>query len=154
MFVLWGALHGIAIIIFHLWDKLKYTLPRFISWLVTFNFINLTWVFFRAEDWTIAKNILYSMFYGDIILSKKFENSWGSLGGYGVEFGQFFAHIGGHSTTVYALIFAFILISMKNSIELSKGFTPDWKNVFIIYMLFITGILNIQKNSEFLYFNF
>ena len=154
MFVFWGALHGMAIICFHLWGKLRYTLPKFISWLITFNFINLTWVFFRAEEWVTAKNIIYSMFFGDVILSKSLENNWASLSDYGIEFGRFFSHIGGHTTTIYVLVFAFILIPMKNTVEISQGYTASWKNVLIVYVLLMTSLLNMHKHSEFLYFNF
>ena len=154
MFVFWGALHGIAIIIFHLWAKLHITLPRYLAWLITFNFINLTWVIFRAENWGVAKNILHSMFFGDVILSKRFESNWGFLSDYGIEFGQFFVHLGGHSTTVYALILGFFLVSMKNSIEMTANFRANWKNVIIVFILFMAALLNIQKPSEFLYFNF
>ena len=154
MFVFWGALHGLAIVVFHLWDKLRFTLPKFISWFITFNFINLTWVFFRSEDWNVAKNIIYSMFFGDIVFSKKLEKNWSLLGDYGIEFGRFLEHLGGHTTTVYAIVIAFVLITMKNTMELSSDFKSSWKNIFIIYILFITSLLNIQKQSEFLYFNF
>lgn len=154
MFVFWGGLHGLAIIIFHLWKKLQFTLPRFLSWFITFNFINVAWVFFRAEDLAVAKNIIYSMFFGDIILSIKYEKKWAFLNDYGIEFGQFLVHLGGHSTTIYALIMGFVLVSMRNSIELAERFSVSWKSFVIIYMLFMVSILNMQKYSEFLYFNF
>ena len=154
MFVFWGGLHGLAIIVFHLWSKFQITLPRFLSWLLTFNFINLSWVFFRAEDWYTAKNIIHSMFFGDFVISSRFEKNLGQLSDYGIEFGQFFSHLGGHSSTIYALLLAFILISMKNTIEISKTFKPGVKSVFIVYILLITSLLNVNKYSEFLYFNF
>ena len=154
MFVFWGALHGLAIIVFHLWHKLRFTLPRFLSWFITFNFINLTWVFFRAEEWGTAKNIIYSMFFGNMILSERFEKNCALLSDYGIEFGQFFVHLGGHSTTVYALIMGFVLISMKNTMEMTEKFRTNWKYVLIIYILFMTSLLKVQKDSEFLYFNF
>lgn len=154
MFVFWGALHGVAIIIFHLWSRLHINLPKFLSWLITFNLVNLSWVFFRAEDWTTAMNVIYSMFYGDIILSSKLEHKWYSLSEYGIEFGQFFSHIGGHSTTLYAIFFSFIIIAMKNSIEISKNFNFNWKGLVITYVLLMSSLLNMHKHSEFLYFNF
>lgn len=94
------------------------------------------------------------MFFGDIVFSKKLEKNWSLLGDYGIEFGRFLEHLGGHTTTVYAIVIAFVLITMKNTMELSSDFKSSWKNIFIIYILFITSLLNIQKQSEFLYFNF
>ncbi|MBK7428366.1 MAG: MBOAT family protein [Saprospiraceae bacterium] len=64
-FVVWGGLHGL-----YLWiekffrDKSQKTIPpRFIYALITFFLINITWVFFRASDFTNAWNMLQSMFY-------------------------------------------------------------------------------------------
>ncbi len=154
MFVFWGGLHGIAIITFHLWGKLNFSLPRFISWLITFNFINLTWVFFRAENWFEAKNILLAMFFGDVVVSSSLEKYLGFLSDYGFEFGQFFVHLGGHSTTVYVIFVSFVLMAMRNTVEISKDLVPGWKNIIIIYVLLVAALLNVNKYSEFLYFNF
>lgn len=64
-FVVWGGIHGL-----YLWiekffrDKSHRNLPpRFLYALLTFLLINITWVFFRANDFTNAWNILRSMFF-------------------------------------------------------------------------------------------
>jgi D-alanyl-lipoteichoic acid acyltransferase DltB (MBOAT superfamily) len=61
-FIIWGALHGSALIIHRIWSDTGIKINVFISWFITFNFINVTWVFFRAETWNDAINILYLMF--------------------------------------------------------------------------------------------
>ncbi|MBP5258079.1 MAG: MBOAT family protein [Prevotella sp.] len=63
MFVFWGALHGIALVINKLckgWlDRLPNTwYVRFAAWLITFVFINFSWVFFRAHDMQTAWQII------------------------------------------------------------------------------------------------
>ena len=60
-FCFWGILHGVFICINHLWRKTKIVLPKFICWLLTFNAVNIAWVFFRANSFTEALNILKSM---------------------------------------------------------------------------------------------
>jgi D-alanyl-lipoteichoic acid acyltransferase DltB (MBOAT superfamily) len=50
-FVFWGFLHGMALVIFRLWNQLGLKLWTWLAWAITFNFINITWVFFRAEEW-------------------------------------------------------------------------------------------------------
>ena len=48
-FLIWGALHGIAMVVQRL-CRGKISLPRWLGWLVTFVFVNIAWVFFRAES--------------------------------------------------------------------------------------------------------
>jgi len=61
MFVIWGVLHGAAMVLHRIWAKLGYRLPRVMAWLFTFNFINLAWVFFRATDLDSALAIVKGM---------------------------------------------------------------------------------------------
>jgi D-alanyl-lipoteichoic acid acyltransferase DltB (MBOAT superfamily) len=61
MFVIWGALHGIAIVLHRMWKQLGLTMNTMLAWFITFNFINITWIFFRAKDWGQAKNIFLGM---------------------------------------------------------------------------------------------
>ena len=49
-FVIWGCLHGIALAIHRLWRDAGLRLPRLVGWFVTFAFINVAWVVFRAPD--------------------------------------------------------------------------------------------------------
>ncbi|WP_369999595.1 MBOAT family protein [Winogradskyella sp.] len=65
-FVIWGALHGIYLVIERL---LRYRIKiKINAWngillaLLTYACVNITWVFFRAREFTTAKNMLASMF--------------------------------------------------------------------------------------------
>ncbi len=53
-FVIWGGLHGIALIVHRLWEPFGARLPRFLGnalgWVLTFWWVNLAWIFFRAAD--------------------------------------------------------------------------------------------------------
>lgn len=60
-FVLWGFLHGFALVIHRLWSHLGFKLWTWLSWLITFNFINISWVFFRANEWKDAVKVLKGM---------------------------------------------------------------------------------------------
>ncbi len=61
-FIFWGGLHGFALIILSLWRKIGWKLPIALSWFITFNFVNIAWIFFRAEDFGTAIKILRAMF--------------------------------------------------------------------------------------------
>lgn len=62
-FVVWGAGHGIALCVHKLckpWlDKIESRpLTRFASWLMTFGFVTILWVFFRASSFQAADQVI------------------------------------------------------------------------------------------------
>ena len=61
MFVLWGIIHGVAMIINRIWQKFNIIMPKYLSWFITFLLISLSWVIFRAPDIQVAKNIYKSV---------------------------------------------------------------------------------------------
>ena len=49
-FIVWGALHGLAQVAERLLGKWQERLPKLLRWGMTFLFLNLAWVFFRAPE--------------------------------------------------------------------------------------------------------
>lgn len=60
-FAIWGAIHGVGLGASHLL-KGKLVLPRWIGIFITFHFVTLAWVFFRASDMATAIRILTGPF--------------------------------------------------------------------------------------------
>jgi len=60
-FVFWRFLHGMALCINRLWMKTAIRLNKVLAWFLTFNFINIAWVFFRAPSFDDAARILKGM---------------------------------------------------------------------------------------------
>jgi alginate O-acetyltransferase complex protein AlgI len=67
-FVLWGALHGSALIAHKLWSsytpaRLTDKIPNWVGLLITFSFVTFCWIFFRAASYDEAlvqiKSILF-----------------------------------------------------------------------------------------------
>jgi len=52
-FVLWGAIHGLALVIEHQFRG-KVKLPKPVAWFLVFNIVCLAWIPFRAPDLTLA----------------------------------------------------------------------------------------------------
>ncbi|MFD0858674.1 MBOAT family O-acyltransferase [Roseovarius aquimarinus] len=61
-FIIWGGIHGAALVIGRLWSLAGLRLPRVAGWALTFAVVHLSWVFFRAEDLGQALDILAIMF--------------------------------------------------------------------------------------------
>ena len=66
-FVLRGRLQGAAKVAQRLWGRRKF-LPKPLCWLLTFAFVNVAWVFFRAESLGQAGALLGDLFTGGVAL--------------------------------------------------------------------------------------
>jgi D-alanyl-lipoteichoic acid acyltransferase DltB (MBOAT superfamily) len=72
-FVIWGLLHGLALVVERMLgitgEGGHRRVPAIVSWFVTLHFICLTWVFFRAPSLDGAWAYLTTLVSGDAILS-------------------------------------------------------------------------------------
>jgi D-alanyl-lipoteichoic acid acyltransferase DltB (MBOAT superfamily) len=156
LFVLWGFLHGLALVIHRAWSKFGFKLWSWLAWFITFNFINISWIFFRAKSWEDAIKVLNGMFSLDIILPNRLSDKLSFLKEYGFEFGRWVVRLDnrGIGLTVW-LIFGLILVLMfKNSNEQLKYFKPNSKTILLSTITFSLAVLSLNKISEFLYFDF
>ena len=83
-FLLWGALHGVMLIIANIWKSFEKPLPVWLSIMVTFIFVSIGWVFFRAASADYALSYIYGLFdfsneIGTIIFPVETLYHWGSL---------------------------------------------------------------------------
>jgi hypothetical protein len=155
-FIFWGFLHGLALVIHRAWSQLGFKLYTWIGWIITFNFINISWVFFRAKEWDDAIKILSSMFsLQNIVLPTFLESKLNFLYQYNIHFGNFLTNIGGKRETLLWIVSTFIiLLFFKNSIEKLKVFKPNYKTALFSATAFSISVIYLNKVSEFLYFNF
>lgn len=155
-FVFWGALHGLALVIHRAWHKLGFRMYAVLAWIITFNFINISWVFFRAKEFEDAMKVLKGMAgMTGINLPSVLETKLSFLTQYSVDFGEFIANTGGDTYTFIWLIAGMVFVLVfKNSIELMHSFKVSYKTVWFSGTLFVISVLSMNKVSEFLYFNF
>ncbi len=173
-FVFWGFLHGMALVIHRFWKSLGMNMPKVLAWFITFNFINVAWVFFRAKEWSDAVKVLSGMidigsikiepfidqkililkniYLGTVeIISKPIDD----------RFSYFIANLFNHFRDadfifLHILFAAIIVLFVKNSSQLLKTFRSTPLYMFINLLLFIVSIyiLSFGTYTEFLYFNF
>ena len=160
MFIIFGSLHGIGLVVNQYWKKTKIKMNKVLAWFITFNFVNITFIFFRAKEWDDAVKVLHGMIKIDsIIISSKFAEAFQYL---------FFININSLINDTYqfnfnlsifrAICFAFLIIVFKNSMELSNKFQTN-KKYFLFTFFYLTVslyfILYMQNRvSAFLYFDF
>ena len=158
-FVFWGFLHGLALMVQVFWSKLGFKLWTWLAWLITFNFVNIAWVFFRAREWDDAVKVLSGMIglNGIYIENLKLLNL--------IKFDPdtlklipLFEGIGRLDLVIYLLIasISVIILFLKNSIELLNNFKSNKFNLYFSLIAFLLSILfmNSIKEMEFLYFDF
>ncbi len=160
-FIIWGVLHGLASVINRYWQSFNVKMNKFLAWFITFNFINVAWVFFRASSWEDAIKVLSGMIgLNGFALPTQFS-------GY-IQQSQFLEFLRGTNFTpfyiqdkyellkalIYILTFVLVATLFRNSQELSKKFSFGIITSTVIVICFVFSILTFTKVSEFLYFNF
>jgi alginate O-acetyltransferase complex protein AlgI len=160
MFVTWGVLHGLAMAINRLWQRFNRPLPVPLAWTLTFLFVVVTWVFFRARDWDAARRVLAGMVDVRSIWRLPLtdigvpELAWG---GWLVDALMVVMPRGlAINLPVYlALAAAFIVISRPNSMQITASAVAR-RQPWLIAALFAVALIAVTTTTStvFLYFNF
>ena len=62
LYVIFGALHGFGLIVNHTFNKFfEFKFNKYLGWFITFNYVNLTLIFFRSQEISTPINILEAM---------------------------------------------------------------------------------------------
>ena len=158
MFVIFGGLHGLALVVNNYWRKTKIKMNKILAWFITFNFFNITLIFFRAKEFEDAFKVLSGMIgLNGISLPSLLLNKLGFLQQYGFKFGGWVGSIdnAGGITLVPWFIVGFVLIlAFKNSTEMLDSFKFNIRTALFAGVAFVGGILSLSEITEFLYFNF
>ncbi len=157
-FVFWGFLHGVALVIHRVWKASGFIMNSILAWFITFNFINIAWVFFRANEWSDAMKVLRGMFgFSEIVLPNMLNTQLNFLTNFGINFGGWVSNIDndGGKTLISWLLVGFILVVLfNNSMQKRDSFQLNYKTAFFTTICFTFSVLSLNKVSEFLYFNF
>ncbi|MCT7523370.1 MBOAT family protein, partial [Aliarcobacter cryaerophilus] len=134
-----------------------FKMNKILAWFITFNFINITWIFFRAKDFESAMKVLGSMFSLDnVVLPEKYFKFLAEYNDIYFKFGTVYDNIlGKDKTTIFIITALFLVLIFKNSMEFKNIF---YRKSYILAILSIIStyycLSNMSKYTEFLYFNF
>ncbi|MBD3919548.1 MBOAT family protein [Paenibacillus sp. PR3] len=135
-FLFWGFLHGAAQIVQRLWSRYGPSMPKWLSWFITFQFVNFAWIFFRADTWSDASRIIHGM-----------------LGLSGITVSSASLELVGFPILLIVVLLPCVLL-LRNSGERELGFRPSWQAAALLGFMFIYSLLYFNQISTFLYFNF
>lgn len=126
-FLVWGLLHGIALVL-NKWIRVPENYPKLIKRLMLLFYVNLTWVFFRADSINSACNYLIEMFsFQGWEVNLNFENK-----------------------IIMLLTFLYLLFGRKIFFR-----EMHWIiEVFLAFVISMIVILFSQENASFIYFKF
>lgn len=157
-FVLWGMMHGAVRILEKLFDKYRQKVHPGFSWLVSFGFINVAWIYFRAE--TIAD--------AHIFLSKMLSFDFGAISNEMIkvfdqpEYVTFWALLapgfketyGNINMVLYFAAALVMVLAVPNAKYIAeKCVRKRWAS-FAVALLLTWCVFSFTGVSTFLYFNF
>ena len=166
-FLVWGLMHGVLDILTRIWMDLKGSRMKTglapkaghgAGVLLTFLYVNVAWIFFRApsvkEAVGMIKTILRCSF-GKI--------NWELAGCFNLDEFWYVIKVLGLDGWPYAhyilmvLILVILLLTVffgKNAAEYVRTVKPDAVNTAVMAFLFVWSILSFSQVSSFLYVNF
>lgn len=137
MFVIWGAMHGFGLVFHKLCrhvglGKIPDTVPvRVVSWILTFSYITIAWIFFRADNIETAVSVLHQI-------------------GNNLNFSYVLLFI--HARPLWFFLLAlgldFLIVKQRDLAWLEALFvrTPWWGKCFI-FLIVLQLIINISQDN-------
>lgn len=155
-FVLWGVMHGVLNILTRMFKKFVDKVPAVIKWLVTFIFVNIAWVFFRAESISQAAAVIKKAFAFDFKpMSANFIESIATVEM--KEVIHIFSSFEVFPTVLIGALFIgaiLIAVCSKNAYERMQNFKPTLLKMITTLILLVWSVFSLAGISTFLYFNF
>ena len=162
-FVIWGALHGAAVMTHRAWQNVGLRMPDWMGWLLTFLFVNVAWVFFRARDFADAMRVLQGMV--DI---ESAQVSMGFANAINYFIDSTLVQVTGVAITpvlpIATLLGLLICLPLawyaRNSIEISEQLAEKTSAAWLFLVWLAASVAMYQllfmssRISEFIYFNF
>lgn len=169
-YVAWGTMQGLLVI----WDNLgivgvkgssekvpaKIFIPRWMGWIFTFGFFNLSLFFFRSESMADAFQMFRNIF--------AFKNT-----GYiykvaaKLDIPEFYLikqviNLKAPNLLQYAFLAVFIVLliisafvlTRKNAVWIAQKYPLDSKLAFFVTIIFVWSVISFSQVSTFIYFNF
>jgi D-alanyl-lipoteichoic acid acyltransferase DltB (MBOAT superfamily) len=156
-FIVWGLLHGLGQVAERALGQRREKLPKALQWLLTFAFINIAWVFFRAPDITSALELLKTAVAGGLAM----PGSWLMQGVFSKEAGAVQMLVPALKSWLPRLLAvglfgagALASLLPGNTIRKMENFCPTVWCAAVLCLLTVWSILSFSGVATFIYSNF
>lgn len=156
-FIFWGFLHGIAMVISRLISaKTDRHLPYPLAWLLTFIYVNICWVFFRAPNIKSAFSLFSRLTSGFGFIVSEISQSFLTTE---VKIFRLFIPIDDSLFATLACVVFLVLACLgaifpQNMQRKIQNFKPTTKLCYLTIFVLFWSIISLSGISTFLYFNF
>ncbi len=155
-FIIWGMGHGCFSIFTRHFKKYFNRLHPALNWIITFSFVNIMWVFFRAGSLKDALHLINRIAQGSFgTINTKISNAF-----YIDEIRVLLDRTAVIQKYPYFSMFLFFLLAgwmllgCENSYEKMKEFKPTKGRLISSLILMVWSVFSFSGVSTFLYFNF
>lgn len=156
-FLVWGVLHGLGRIFERAWGHRRDRLPKLLRWALTFLFVNIAWVFFRAPGLSEAVRLLRTAVAGGLAA----PNAWLLEDVFPKEtlaLRMLFPMLKPWSALflMSALFGAAAFLSLRpvSTVRRMEDFRPSTARAFLMAFLLAWSVLSFNGVASFLYSNF
>jgi D-alanyl-lipoteichoic acid acyltransferase DltB (MBOAT superfamily) len=147
-YVLFGSLHGLALVVNHLWRRFGFSFHKALAWLLTILWWHFTLVIFRASTMDAAFRIFHALFSGTPAwIGKNMYEAFPVLAFLPVEILTFVMFL------LFGALFA-CCVRLKNPHDHSETFTVSLRYFFITLFCLVSSVLLMDHVTEFIYFQF
>ncbi len=136
-YVLWGFIHGIGLVINNSFRKLSFKINKYFSWLITFVFVMVSWIFFRAIDLATSIKIFKGLFSFDNLHAYNKIIAW--------------------RETKFVLAAFIICLTAPTSSKIIHHYLKPYRIIAALLALFFIYLLLYTQNNDyksFIYFTF
>lgn len=159
-FVLWGMLHGMALVFHRIFKSYIEKLPHILTGFFTFVFVNLAWVLFRTESIGRTKQVLTRLFTGgflgdntDLFLAFLGDNPETLL--QNISYDQTGLSVFAAVFTVVCLLAALLVVFLAPSSHCIAGRKTAFAGEGVVFAIMaVLSVMTFTNVSTFLYFNF
>ena len=159
-FLVWGALHGLAQIAERAWGGGRARLPAWLQWALTFLFVNVAWVFFRAPSVSDALTLLATACTGTVSL----PGTWLMEGAFERETAAIELLVPalesawlawGKAIVLYGAACAAALLPRRSAARRMEDFVPPsaWRTA-LLALAALWAVLSFTGITTFIYSNF
>jgi len=156
-FILWGGLHGLAQIVERLCGKGRDRLPKILRWAMTFLFVNLAWVFFRAPSLAAAGELLSAAVTGggglmlDALAAGVLESEVNAVQ---TLLPMLSARVPGLMLLALLAIGMVVVLWPKTVLRRMEEFRPRLVHAVMFGVLLVWAVLSFSGVATFIYSNF
>lgn len=159
-YVIWGMLHGMMQVIYRMGKNFFDRLPKWLLWTGTFVFVNLAWVFFRAEYTKQPFYLFARLIQGkggwcqESLVSALCDNTVGAALLESFVPAGILAGLEQLWVVIWFLLWTVVCVKLPSSHEMVERKKRSIGYFLFLGILFVWSFIWLSQVSKFIYFNF